>query len=613
MKDLIKHLKNLMTDKSYPLQRVSTKCISNLSTFTHHLSSSADIEQIVGICIKTAEIVDQQTRQHHATLAAQLLASTQFKIKHQRQQSKILSTKTIKRDKNKLNDEDADEKDVDDAPIVGLMPLNNMLSIPSNHFNKGSRIVKNIIIEIYAALFSSMGSKWIESNYQTIINHLIYNVMESNMSKTCDILTVRSSLNILLREHIGKTLLSEQGQGLALNVLIDSFLSKYAKNDTGQFIYSDQSLIVILEESIGLLDQLGSVPLQVQDSLPDVMFKLIALPSYNVQIAISRLFRQFHYLCPTQLDLSLNKLLDLLEKKLSYLRTPNASSDVAFTSIGYACATGSLIGLFRRRPLNTPIEIPFKVFELSQSLLKIAGECEFDQASIHIQVAWILIDSLLSVGPQFVSSIINQLMLLWRNSLARIDMQTTAPKTQIEWTFLLHIRECALTALLSFLKFNASTLLTMDISRKFVGLLNNTLSFSMSFNNTNSALLKDQIPTGACAHPNIGLLDRDILLKRRIFQCSVYLDNASNTETLAAFIEAAFSAFGDSERYAGSAAQAAIASTTSSTGSFAFIWSVGDGYGYGLTSLYEVDVPEGNNQVSEKLMKEVGVNFCDVQ
>ncbi|TIA97665.1 hypothetical protein E3P94_02836 [Wallemia ichthyophaga] len=605
VKDLIKQLKNLITDKVYPLQRVSTKCISNLSTFTQHLSSTTDIEQIVSICIKTADIVDQQTRQHHTALAAQLLASTQFKIKHQPQQSKILSTKTIKRDKTKDKDQDDDVKDTNEAPVIGLMAIDNMLSIPSSHFNKGSRKIKNIIIEIYASLFSSMGSKWIESNYQTIITHLIYSVMESNMVKPCDILTVRSSLNILLREHIGKTLLSEQGQGLALNVLIDTFLSKYTKGDTLQARYSDQSLVVVVEESIGLLDQLGSVPLQVQDSLPDLLFKLIALPSFSAQISVSRLFRQFHYLCPTRLEVSLNKLLDLLEKKLSHLRTPNASSEVAFTSIGYTCATGSLIALFRQRPLNTPIEIPFKVFELSQGLLRKSGECEFDQASIHIQNAWILIDSLMSVGPQFVTSIINQLMLLWRNSLTKIDMQTNAPKTQTEWTFLLHVRECALTALLSFLKFNASTLLTMELSRKFVGLLNNTLSFSMSFNITNSAILKDQIPTGACAHPNIGLLDRDILLKRRIYQCSVYLDNNSNTETLTAFIEAAFYAFGDSERYAGSAAQAAIASTTSSAGSFAFIWSVSDGYGYGLTSLHDVDVPEGNNQTSEKLMKEI--------
>ncbi|TIA87413.1 hypothetical protein E3P99_03185 [Wallemia hederae] len=603
-KELFKYLKTLMTDKSYPVQRISTKCIANLSSFTNHLSSGTDIEQVVGICIKTADIVDQQTRQQHTALAAQLLASTQFKVK-QHQQSTLLSAKGLKRDKKNSNE--VEKEEVSNTSVVGLMPLKDMLSILSNQFSKGSRRVKVIVIDIYASLFSLMGSKWVESNYQLVVDHLLCSVMDADIPRNSDLLTVRSSLSILLRDHIGKSLLSEQGQGLALNVLIDNFLMRYTRDGLTQPKYSEHSLTLVVEESIGLLDQLGSAPIQAQDSLPNVIIKLLAHPSFSVQVAVSRLFYQFHLLSPNDLEASLGKLIGLLDKKLAHLRTPNASPDVAYASIGYACATGSLIGLFRLRPLNAPVEVPFKVFELAQSILKTAGECEFDQASIHIQVAWLLIDFLMSVGPQFVSSIISQLMLLWRNSLAKIDMQSNPPKSQIEWTFLLHIRECALTALLSYLKFNSSTLLNADSSRKLVSLLVNTLAFSNSFTHTNAPLLKDQIPTGACAHPNIGLLDRDVLLKRRIFQCAVSLEGTASADNLSAFIEAAFLAFGDPERYAGSAAQAAIASGSGSSGSFAFIWSVSDGYGYGLTSLYDVNVPEGSNQISEKLAKELKI------
>ncbi|TIB88204.1 ARM repeat-containing protein [Wallemia mellicola] len=599
IKDLLKCLKNYMTDKSYPIQRVSTICLLNLSLYTQYLSSNQDIEYFANTCVKAAEVVDQHTRQYHTELVAQLLASTQFKIKQQPQQSKLLAKRQTQK---KADKDDNDNDESANAPAVGLMSTDEMLKILSPVFTKGQRKIKLIVLEVYARLFLIMGSSWVEHNYQLIVNHLICNLMESNFNRNSDLLTIRSSLILIFRDTIGKTLLSEQGQVIAMNVLLDGVLSKTSVSSPTQFGYSDNSLVVAIEETVGLLDQLGSVPIQSQDKLPDVMFKLIAHPAFSVQVATSRLFRQFHYLCPTFLEPSLSRILDLLEKKLSHLRTPNAASNVAFNSIGYACAVSSLIGLFKQRPLNTPIEIPHKVFELSQSLLKLSGECEFDQASIHIQVAWILIDSLMSIGPQFTSSILNQLLLLWRNSLSKVDLQASSPKTQIEWTFLSHIRECALSALLAFLKFNASELLTMDLSRKFTNMLINSLTFSIAFNSAHMDLLNDQIPSGACAHPNIGLLDRDILIRRRIFQCAVYLDIGTQTDSLTSLVEAAFNEFGDSNRYAGSAAQATIASNT---GSFASIWNVGDGYGYGLTSLHEVANLERNDGISEMLLKEL--------
>ena len=607
VKDLLKVFKSNLTDKSFPVRRISAKCLIHLSVQIESITNLNEIEAIVNICVKNSDNLDKQTRQKFVSLVSQLLASTQSK--------KIVETKPTTKKKNNNKDDDNDDQQQANVQI-GLINGENMLMILSNHFNKqgNSRYVRNTILEIYATTFLTLGSEWVESNYLLILNHLLNNIMSgpfSTNSKHNEQLTIYSSLMIIIRDVVGKSLLSDQGRGMALRVIIENILSKYSKDiqSSPSTNISDRCLVISIEECVDLMIKLNNLPVQIQDKFLDLIYKLISHPSYSVQISSASLFRQYHELCPINIEQSLTKLFQLLEKKLAYLRTPSAPPDVALVSIGYTLASSSLLGLFKVRPLNIPIEMPYKAFEISQKLLKDAVECEFDQASIHIQVAWIIIDSLMCIGPQFVSSIQSQLMLLWKNSLAKLD-QNANPKSQIEWTFLIHIRECALTALLNFLKFNQN-ILNLDSLKKINMMLFNTLYFSHSFSNAHNELLKEQMPTGACSHPNIGLIDRDILLKRRLFQCMMYIDSNVSSEVLSTFVDASFNAFGDPERYAGSAAQATIAAA--STGSFSSIWSVGDGYNYGVTSLHELDhtfvgpetIKNENEPLTERFMKTI--------
>ena len=87
-----------------------------------------------------------------------------------------------------------------------------------------------------------------------------------------------------------------------------------------------------------------------------------------------------------------------------------------------------------------------------------------------------LVAALMRLGPNFVRLHLPQLLILWKNALPKPtskDASTAQVRTETEWAFLLHIRECTLSALLAFFKYNGSKLVTPDVGRRIAVMLNN--------------------------------------------------------------------------------------------------------------------------------------------
>ncbi len=286
--------------------------------------------------------------------------------------------------------------------------------------------------------------------------------------------------------------------------------------------------------------------------------------------------------------------MEKLQRDLTTSLTPSASSEVLFRALGHAYGLAALVSIIPQRPLYVSYDVPAKVLDMATQLLKRAGEHDVRIAGIEVEVAWMLIASLMALGPNFVRPHLAQLLVLWRNALPKPttkDAVGSAGRSIAEWEFLLHVREAALGAIWCFLERNKSVLVTLDVARRIASVLSNALSFA---NNFISAGVEDPGDATPLQQQNVTrrsggltLRDREALLRRRVHQCFVSLGFSSiPDQTQVILLQSVVSLFASPDGYAGSSVQAAIAS---STGTFVSVWTSGDGYGYGVTAVEVFD------------------------
>ena len=282
--------------------------------------------------------------------------------------------------------------------------------------------------------------------------------------------------------------------------------------------------------------------------------------------------------------------MDKLQRDLSTSLTPSGSPDAPLRALGHAYGLAALVSTIPQRPLYVSYDVSAKVLDMATQLLKRAGEHDIKVAGIEIEVAWTLIASLMSLGPNFVRPHLPQFSVLWRNALPKPtskDSASNAGRSVPEWLFLLHVRESALGAIWCFLQHNSSTLVTLDVARRIASLLSNALSFANNFVSQNVEDHNDaQLPT--VVKKGLTMRDREALLRRRVHQCFATLGFSSIGEsTQTVLLQSVVTLFASPDGYAGSSVQAAIAS---SSGTFSSVWQSVDGYAYGVTFNEIVDL-----------------------
>ncbi|KAF9918685.1 hypothetical protein BGZ65_012439, partial [Modicella reniformis] len=256
--------------------------------------------------------------------------------------------------------------------------------------------------------------------------------------------------------------------------------------------------------------------------------------------------------------------------------------DVATRANGLAYAIGGLITVISIHPLYVSFEMSARIFSMAAQLIKNSANKELRIAAAQTQIAWILIGALLCLGPNFVKMHLPQLLLMWKNALSKFSSKdaNNTTRTELDWAFMSHVRECALGSVTSFLLHNSDKLVTIDVSKRIAALLSNTLAFATL------------VPTSFPQQPstagnkvqqhellNVKLPDRDNALRKRIFECFVAMKHTSAYEMYhSMLIKAALDVFSDPERTSGTAVTNAISAAT-----FTTVWAVDDGYGYGVT------------------------------
>jgi hypothetical protein len=271
-------------------------------------------------------------------------------------------------------------------------------------------------------------------------------------------------------------------------------------------------------------------------------------------------------------------IMDLLQRDIGLIALPTAPSDINQRALGHAYGLSALVAVISERPLYASYDITSKILDVATQLLKRAGQHDVKIAGVEVEIAWTLIASLMTLGPNFTRSQLPQLLVLWRNALPKPtskDSASASTRSAFDWEFLLHVRESALGAIFCFLSYN-TILVTLDVARRVASLLGNALSFANTF-------ISQNVNEEEVAGISPSLQTREALLRRRIYQCFSVLGFGGVTDsTQAALLQSVVSLFASPDGYAGSSMQAAIAS---SSGSFTSIWQSVDGYAYGVTHI----------------------------
>lgn len=595
------------------------------------------MDSIITPSLRALETVDHLTRRSLSRLVARLLANSQI----EGSAIKVLP-------KKKKNDEEED----DVYPTIGapigaedasktLLTSIEMLALLSTPYNKSfaSRKLRNGILDVYAELFTTLGASWVEHYYTDIAKHLIeeigcglaagsgwngWNAKSAERTEPkkarYDALSARKAVGILLRDVISGRLLSEAGQIMAAREIGLMYLKKWPSLLPSQPAPTKQALICALDEVGGLLRSLGCAPIAVQEILYDPLIRLVSHPSHSVQIAAAWTIRTLCNAAPTRLSSTIVHVVELLNKDLALFSnpgsTPTAAAEVHKRAIGYAHSLAALINLIPHQPLYVSFDLSSKCMSLAIQLFKQSGSHELHISGIEIQIACILVGSLMSLGPNFVRLHLPQLLILWRNALPKPtakDASAAQVRGQHEWAFLLHIRESTLGAILSFLRHNGggvngsrltgtggSGLITEDVGRRLVALLSNAVAFSTSFTTTHAATIAEQLPSTSST---LQLIDRDAMFRRRILQCFVALgQNPATRSFQVTLLTQVVVLFSDAEKYVGeSPIQASIAA---SAGTFTSIWDEMDGYAFGVTSLMredtDVEIAAGGDKESSR-------------
>ncbi|KAF2837010.1 ARM repeat-containing protein [Patellaria atrata CBS 101060] len=426
-----------------------------------------------------------------------------------------------------------------------------------------------------------LGESVVQRNYGEITRHLFNNLLSfpSITQNRYRQLTTRKYVRIVLEDVIGRQLLGESGQLDAAKFLVNDILKDYPQALKERPEPSKQTLTGALSALTSLAKSLGSALSTFSESCREGLLQVLQHPSYTVQVYASSCLRAFVLACPQQLLPVLTICMNSVTRELGLLSGTRKSPR---RCVGLANGLSAVLSTTSAQPLYGSVDVNSRVLSQATSLLKSSSSSDLRISSTQIQVAWVLIGGLMSLGPSFVKIHLSQLLLLWKNALPKpLNKDHMVQRNVLELSFLAHVRECALGSILAFLEFN-SRLLTTDVTKRLAAMLQNT---SLFLNGLPSRKTTDDISQRLS--PSLQLHDFDLMVRRRVLQCYTKLINlnpAGSSETLLQtnLLPLALSSFASPDNYAPSSLSTSIA-TSSAT--FESIWEIGDNSGFGVTGL----------------------------
>ena len=591
-RDVFKQAKSAASnDRGAPVQVSACWCLGHLVQSTGYFMNTLDFDSLKVAMWKAGESPIPAVRNATALCLAAMLTKAYTETKPA---SSLPKASRLKKPKKPTTGQSISVVDSEDSDALRLasptwkkgstrleMTLPEMLHQLSSQYVRSSTTKRGraAIVCCYVKVLRNLAPSIVESQFGNIAEHLFVDILSSPgiTHNRHRLLLSRRFVQKILADVVCSQILSEAAQIDAARLLINSFLKNYPRVLKEQAEPSKNTLTGALAVLGSLIRSLGSAFSSLVDCCRDGLIQVLQHPSYTVQIHASYCLRLFISACPQQLIQCASICMNSVIRELGLLDT---GRHTARTCLGYANGLAAILDVSKLHPLYSSIEISSRVFKQATSLLKSSANAELRVSGTQVQVAWTLIGSLMSLGPNFVKIHLPQLLLLWRNALPRVLTKENSGQKQVaETSFLLLVRESALGSILSFLEFD-SRLLTFDVSKRIAFMLQSTVDFLDDL-----PLPRNDDELSPRTTPSLQLPELLQMVRRRVLQCFNRLAICSpqtSKEVLSdtSLLSFAVSCFAEPESYNQGSLGSSIAHSASN---FESVWNLTDNYAFGTS------------------------------
>lgn len=578
-------------DKAALVQARACKCLEQLVRSTAYFDTTGHFEGLKTTIWKTCESSILGARHAAASCLAAILVKSytdhaleksSFKVKKVKRPNRIQPAAVEEEEGGSRSGSPSAKRNSSKLEFT----LQDLLKQLSVHYVRSSTSnkVRAAITHCYVKILRSLNPTLVASAYMQVAEHLLTEI-SSNPFIAHDrhrLLLTRKYIQKILADCLGSEILGETGRLNAAKMLINDILKNYPQVIKERPEPSKHTLIGALDALASLIKSLGAAFTAMGDNCCDTLIQVLQHPSYSVQIHVSHCLRVFVQACPQQLLPCASICMNSVSRELSMLTSGRHSSR---RCVGFANGLAAVISVSPLQPLYSSLEINSRVLSIATFLLKSSSKAELRVSETQVQVAWIFIGGLMSLGPNFVKIHISQLLLLWRNALPRpLTVENSAQRQSSEISYLAHVRECALGSILSFLEFN-NKLITTDVSKRIAVMLQNTLEFL----ETLSTKKNSSDDESQRKNSSLQLQDLILMVRRRVLQCYTRLISFSPLAsgeilTQSNLVTLAVSLFADPENHVSGSLGSSIAN---SAGNFESIWDIADNSGFGVSGLIQ--------------------------
>lgn len=409
-RDVYKAARGCLTDRSMAVRCAAAKCLLELQREAMFLWSS-ELENVATLCFRAFEGSNYNVRVSVSKLLGTLLAAAV------EPRQSAAAPRPGGRSRSSL-------EEVMDLLSGGFLRGGAGFLRASGDMLKGtssvSRDVRIGVTQACVVFVSTLGGSWLEANFPAFLSLLMELASHGRATQTpADAVVTRRCVSFILRSTLG-SLLGEKAQTNAAKQLclavaaqkkaIDAALSDgnvETRVSSADVSASQHVLVCCLLELGGLIQGLGSTaaPLITDSStaLLDTVISVLLHPAASASLAAAWCLRCIAVAMPSQGSLLLDRC---VERLMSLKSSPEAVA-------GYGAAVAALVAAGQHCPLGIPHTKGMAVLDLAEDLLRSASQNS--RISLQrTQAGWLLVSSLITLGPAVVEHHLPRLLLLWR-------------------------------------------------------------------------------------------------------------------------------------------------------------------------------------------------------
>lgn len=530
-RDIFKAVRHGMVDRVMAVRSASADCLRELVKHAQFLYTT-EIESVFSICFRSFEGSNYTVRCSVAHVLAQTIAVSQ-----QATQASVGKSRLVTLDE-----------------VLTLLASGFLRggigflkgSSATEMIKGGSSVTREIRIGVthaYALLVSCLGTKWLDKNLSLFISHLL-DLLANPKSVTSHVEAVysRKFVSFVINSSVARQM-GEKTQGQAIKELI-SIINRYTKQDSDVArdnsngdVQGTQHVLICALTQVGVLtERLGtSCSILLNESSLGILDTIVSVLVHSVpsvRVAGAWCLRCISVACPSSLT-------PLIERCLERLETLRSSPEAIN---GYSLSLSALFGASRQTPLGIPYNKGKLVFNIAEDMLRSASQNS--RLSLQrTQSGWLLIGSLITLGPSVVRGLLPRILLLWKNSFPRSSKELESEKSRgdcFTWQLTLENRAGALSAMTSLLLY-CRPLVTDEVRRRMLTQMESAVgmltSLSPLFKSSGPAVKASAVSVRLRLYETLLLLSAHLYenlytnLLRLLVSEFTLTENAANTTT----------------------------------------------------------------------------------